>query len=624
MSNNQSFPVLFNSQPNDWENLEVLERNREKPHATLVPYASEENALAGQRGGSPYFKLLNGQWSFCYATSPANAPAGFENPEFSAEDWDSMPVPGCWQMNGYGRPNYTNVAYPYPVDPPYVPQENPVGLYRTHFVLPKAWDGKQVFVTFEGVDSAFYLWANGKMVGYSQGPHMPAEFNLTPYLHAGENLLAAKVFQWSDGSYIEDQDMWRMSGIFRDVYLTATPTLHLRDVAVNPVLDADYRHGSLEIKAWLKNFASTSQALQKVTARLVDVSGATVCDGSLDAAGFANQVGAGEEAVLSIIMPVQNPSKWTAETPYLYKVLVSLHQDDKVIETECFNIGFRKIEIKKGVFMVNGQAVKLHGVNRHDSSPDTGHAVTPEQMLLDILLMKRNNVDTVRTSHYPNDPHWYDLCDKYGLYVVDEADLECHGFGNILNQSQISNDPQWEKAYLDRAVRMVERDKNHPSVIIWSLGNESGFGSNHRSMAAWIHENEPTRPVHYEGATGWGNPDKSSHAGVVDIFSVMYPTVARLIDEGQKESEESPFFMCEYAHAMGNGPGNLKEYWEAIYTYPRLMGGCVWEWVDHSVRMHTPDGKEWFAYGGDFDDFPNDANFCVDGLNFPNRQPHTG
>ncbi len=323
-------------------------------------------------------------------------------------------------------------------------------------------------------------------------------------------------------------------------------------------------------------------------------------------------------------MVIETPHLWSAEKPYLYTLLLDLYQDGKLIEVESFRTGFRTVEIVEGVFRINGQPVKLHGVNRHESSPDTGHTVSFEAMVQDILLMKQNNVDTVRTSHYPNDPRWYDLCDQYGLYVIDEADLECHGFEYVLDASQISNAPQWREAYLDRARRLVERDKNHPCVIIWSLGNESGYGNNHRAMAEWIHRHDPLRPVHYEGATSLWNLSKLPTEGVVDIVSVMYPKVSQLIEEGEKGNETRPFFMCEYAHAMGNGPGNLKEYWEAIYKFPRLMGGCVWEWADHGIRRHTPEGTEWFAYGGDFGDEPNDGNFCIDGLSFPDRQPHSG
>jgi len=616
--------------PNDWENHQLLSRNREPAHATLLPYADAGAALTGERGASPFFKLLNGRWQFCYAASPADVPAGFQAESFDASDWDMIPVPGNWQMHGYGKPNYTNVNYPYPVDPPVVPNENPCGAYRRTFSLPAAWTGKEVFLEFEGVNSAFYVWINGQMVGYSQVAHAPAEFRITPFVRPGENLLAVQVFQWSDGAYLEDQDMWRLNGIFRDVYLFATPAVHVRDVEITTELDASYTDATLRLRLALKNYAAAAAQGCRVAARLLprglyslEATAPPIFDREI--AGPI-VLAAGGETTLEAAFPVQSPAKWSAEEPHLYTLLVSLYDaDNALVEVERFDVGFRKIEIVDGVFLFNGAAIKLQGVNRHDTHPDLGHAVSLASMIQDVLSMKRHNINAVRTSHYPNDPRWYDLCDRYGLYVVDEADLECHGFGPVGDQDQLSEDPSWEAAYLDRAVRMVERDKNHPCVVMWSLGNESGYGRNHAAMADWIHRYDPTRPVHYEGATGWGNRNGGKpYAGVVDVFSVMYPTVERLISEGQKTGDPLPFFMCEYAHAMGNGPGNLKEYWDAIRAYPRLMGGCVWEWVDHSVRQRTESGEEWFAYGGDFDDHPNDGNFCVDGLNWPDRTPYPG
>jgi beta-galactosidase/beta-glucuronidase len=607
----------------DWEDLAVLQRNREPAHATLLPYADAAAALSGERGASPFFKLLNGHWQFCYVTTPADAPAGFEAEAFDAGGWDMLSVPSNWQMAGYGVPNYTNVRYPYPVDPPRVPQDNPCGLYRRTFALPEGWAGREVFLEFEGVNSAFYVWVNGQMVGYSQGAHVPAEFRLTPYVRPGENLLVVQVFQWSDGAYLEDQDMWRLNGIFRDVYLFATPPVHVRDVRVRTDLDAAYTDATLNVWLALRNYGAAAGSGYRVSAQLLDAAGAVVL--AQEIAAPATLAG-GAEITLETTAPVKSPAKWSAEEPNLYTLLLTLTgPDGAVAEVQRVNVGFRKVEIKQGVFYFNGVAIKLQGVNRHDSHPDLGHAVTLESMIQDVVTMKRHNINTVRTSHYPNDPRWYDLCDRYGLYVVDEADLECHGFGTVGDQDQISEDPAWEAAYLDRAVRMVERDKNHPCVVMWSLGNESGYGRNHKAMADWIHAFDPTLPVHYEGATGWGNrAGAKPFAGVVDVYSTMYPTVQRIIGEGQQTENPLPFFMCEYAHAMGNGPGNLKEYWDAIRAYPRLMGGCVWEWVDHSVRRRTESGEEWWAYGGDFGDQPNDGNFCVDGLTWPDRTPYPG
>ncbi len=614
--------LLYDGSPQDWENPQVLHRNRQAAHASLLPYPDAETALAGERGASPFFKLLNGRWDFYYAASPVDIPPGFAGVEADTAGWDKIPVPGCWQMFGYGKPNYTNVNYPFPVDPPRVPQANPTGLYRRSFHLPQGWQDRQVFLVFEGVDSAFNVWVNGKFAGYSQGAHLPSEFHVTSLLKPGENILAVQVFQWSDGSYLEDQDMWRMSGIFRDVYLVSTAGTRITDVRIRAPLVDDYTNGSLDLQVRV-HLDSYSAPGFHLAARLLDPRDQPVFE--LPVRPIAYRPHSNSDAVYHLATPIQSPLPWSAEEPNLYTLLVSLAgPSGEVLEVERFAVGFRSVEIKDGVFLINGQPVKLQGVNRHETHPDLGHAVSLESMVQDIVLMKQHNINAVRTSHYTDDPRWLDLCDRYGLYVVDEADLECHGMGVVGDLNGLSNDPQWKAAYLDRAVRMVERDKNHPSIVMWSLGNESGYGANHVAMAEWVHANDPTRPVHYEGATGWGNKEGLPNEGVVDVISVMYPTVERLIAEGENRDDPRPFFMCEYAHAMGNGPGNLKEYWDAIRNSPRLMGGCVWEWVDHSVRQVTPQGVEWFAYGGDFGDFPNDGNFCVDGLAFPHRVPYPG
>jgi beta-galactosidase/beta-glucuronidase len=597
----------------DWQNPLVLQRNRQPAHASLLPYPDEASALTGERGATPFFLLLNGRWQFQYLGAPREAPAGFETHEFDASDWDLMPVPSNWQMQGYGKPNYTNVNYPYPVDPPYVPDDNPTGLYRRSFYLPEAWSGRQVALVFEGVDSAYYVWVNGQMAGYSQVPHLPGEFDITALLHAGENLVAVEVFQWSDGSYLEDQDMWRMSGIFRDVYLVATPQVHVRDVRIRTELDADYRDAVLDLRVKVTNPAAHGSGNYHLSAKLLDGEDGVVFDQPVQ----NHLTNGGNEAVLEARVAVKTPRLWSAEDPYLYRLLLTLTgPDGGVVEVERFNTGFRQVEIKDSVFYVNGVAIKLQGVNRHETHPDLGHAVSYESMVEDIRLMKQNNINTVRTSHYSNDTRWLDLCDELGLYVIGETDLEAHGFGPIGNWDYPGSHPDWKEAHLERSARMVERDKNHPAIIIWSLGNESGFGPNIQAQADWIHQNDPTRPTHYE---------RTREPKATDIVSVMYPTIAYLEDEGKNlVGDPRPFFMCEYAHAMGNGPGNIKEYWETIRKYPRLMGGCIWEWVDHSVRMHTADGEEWFAYGGDFGDKPNDGDFCVDGLNWPDRTPYPG
>ncbi len=603
---------------NDWENPEILSKNLEKPHSTFAPYSLAAIKKNIPSAGSPKIISLNGDWKFKYCQTSEGLPRNFFSESFDDYDWDEISVPSNWQMvdpaaQKYGKPLYVNVRYPFPVDPPYVPDANPVGLYRKRVVIPNNWSGKQVLIRFEGVDSAFYLWVNGKQVGYSQGAHLPSEFDLTTYVSSGSNLITVQVFQFSDGSYLEDQDMWRLSGIFRDVFLISRPLIHFRDIKITTELDNQNSNGVLSISSWVRNLSD--KTLDTVTIRysLESTRGITIIsEQRSENAGLKQQ----EEALIQMSFPVTEVEKWSAEDPALYtltlEILSSTHE---IVETIWTQVGFRKVEVDGELFKINGQAVKLKGVNRHETDPVDGHAVTYASMIQDIKLMKQHNINTVRTSHYTNDPRWLDLCDRYGLYVIDEADLESHGMMYSGDLSALANNPRWLDAHLDRAIRMVERDKNHASVVIWSLGNEAGYGENFVRMAEWIHANEPTRPVHYEG--GYDAP-------ALDLVSVMYPKLDRLIEQGKNKEDGRPFFMCEYAHAMGNGPGNLKEYWEAIYSYPRLMGGCIWDWVDQAVKVSTPNGSSYFAYGGDFGDSPNDGNFCVNGLISPSRIPHPG
>jgi len=595
--------------PRDWEDPQCLHRNREAPRASFVPWADTPTALVGDREASTRFQLLNGLWRFLLAPRPDAVPHAFESEGFAADKWPTLPVPGCWQMHGYGKPNYSNVNYPYPVDPPFLPDENPVGLYRRAFTLSPDWKDRQVFITFEGVCAGFYLWVNGQAAGFSKGSHMPAEFNITPFLRAGENLLAVQVFQWTDGSYLEDQDMWRLNGIFRDVYLTARPATHLRDVTVRTRLDDAARDAVLEVTACLRNLGN-APARCALRGTLIAPNGDWVAQFRL---ADALPVAPGPDTVAATSVALSAPLKWTAETPHLYSLLLELDVEGASAEVIHQNVGFRQIALRDGLFLVNGVPIKIQGVNRHDTHPDLGYAVSPESMRRDVILMKQHNINTVRTSHYPNDPRFMDLCDRFGLYVIDEADLETHGFGYTLPDIPARR-PEWEAAFVERAERLYERDKNHPCVVMWSLGNEAGYGPNHDAMAAWLRKADPTRPVHYE---------RAGEAPAVDVVSTMYPGVAHLIEQGLKK-DPRPYFMCEYAHAMGQGPGNLKEYWDAIRAHPRLLGGCIWEWVDHGIRRRTERGEEYMAYGGDFGDKPNDGNFCIDGLCFPDRIPHTG
>ena len=596
----------------DWENLSVLSRSREVASATSIPYADVQTALAGERGSSPFFRLLNGQWQFSYWPKPSAVPAGIECADFTGE-WDEIAVPGNWQRQGYGRPQYTNAAYPYPVDPPFVPDDNPIGVYKRVFTVPETWSGKHVFLHFEGVDSAFHVWVNGTDAGYSQGSHVPSEFNVTALLVPGRNTLIVQVYQWSDGSYLEDQDQWRLSGIFRDVSLIARPPAHLRDVRLRTTFGASLAEAKLEIVAAVRNLGSAAKSENTLSAVLLDSAGAEVAAQTIGTVALAG----GEEQALTAEVTVASPRLWSAEEPNLYTLLLTLQSaSGETLTVERFAVGFRQIEIKNGQMLLNGTPITLCGVNRHDTHPDLGHVTPRAHMLRDITLMKQHNINCVRTSHYPNDPYWLDLCDEYGLYVIDEADLEAHGFGEQGGDwSELSKNPDWKDAFVDRAVRMVQRDKNHPSILIWSLGNESGYGPNHHAMIEAIRALDP-RPIHYESAY-----ETEDYAGL-DMVSHMYTDVPTLIIEGQKTDDPRPFFLCEYAHAMGNGPGSLQDYWDVIDQYPRLLGGCVWEWADHGIRQFTENGTEWFAYGGDFGDVPNDGPFCIDGLCSPDRVPH--
>lgn len=616
---------------NDWENPQLLSRGREPSRAALLPYADEATALSGAPGSSPYYRCLNGLWSFSYVECVDDVPAYFTDPAFSAEEWTTIPVPSNWQMQGYGKPLYVNLLYPYPVNIPHVPKQNPVGCYRRYVTLPADWDGMSVFLRFEGVNSAFYVWVNGELAGYSQGAHLPSEFNITTLLHPGENLLAVQVFQYSDGSYMEDQDYWRFSGIFRDVTLIATPLLHLRDIRVRTTFDSTYQDAILQVCCQVKN-ETTASGNYLLHFRLRDAHGAMLHEWTRPMTAPP----AGEETTIEFAESIAAPHQWSADDPYLYTLTAELlDATGTTKETRCLHVGFRQIEVKERALLVNGLPVKLRGVNRHEIHPDLGQAINHASMVQDARLMKQHNINCVRTSHYSNDPRWFDLCDHYGIYVIAEADLECHGFCLTGNWNEISDNPAWKDAYIERATRMVERDKNHPSIIWWSLGNESGFGANHLAMISAMKMLDPTRMVHYEGSASAGKSDE--HEGYAcwedagarypqgpDVISFMYASVENL-ERMAKEPEirdARPLFLCEYLHAMGNGCGSFKEYWDIIYQYPALAGGCIWQWVDHGLRRKT-DGKTWFAYGGDYGDEPNDGNFCIGGLVGPDREIHS-
>ena len=609
----------------DWENPEVIGINKEPGHCTLVPYLDIETALKADRKASQLYKSLstrspqdNGNWKFHWVSKPADRPRDFYKPDYDVSTWDQIPVPSNWQMHGYGRPIYLNSRHPFPPNPPYIPHDyNPVGSYRRQFTIPGDWENRQIFIHFDGVKSAFYLWVNGRKVGYSQGSMTPAEFNITQYIEPGENTLAVEVYRWSDGSYLEDQDMWRLSGIYRNVYLFATPQVHIRDFFVRTDLDENYTDATLMIRPKITNYSDQNIEGWTIEAQLYDPNAEPVLSQPLSrtVSSIIGEKYPQRDNVKFALLEhkISNPKKWSAEFPNLYTLVLTLKDaEDKTIEAESCRVGFRKVEIKDGQLFINGKSIKLFGVNRHEHDPDHGRAIPVGRMVQDIILLKRYNINAVRTSHYPDDPTWYDLCDKYGIYLIDEANLESHDLKGYL-----SNVPGWHSAFVERAIRMVERDKNHPSVIFWSLGNETGCGPNHAAMSAWIKEYDPTRPIHYEGAAG--NPVDYPY---VDMISRMYARIPEIIRLATDPNDERPMVLCEYAHAMGNSVGNLKEYWDAIRSNKRLIGGFIWDWVDQGLRKKSPDGKEFWAYGGDFGDNPNDGNFCCNGLVQPNRRPN--
>lgn len=602
----------------DWENPDVVGINKEPGHCTLIPYSDIETAIKAERKASRFYKSLNGNWKFHWVSKPAGRPLNFYESSYDVSTWDEIPVPSNWQMHGYGIPIYLNVRYPFPPNPPYIPHDyNPVGSYRRWFTISDEWKGRQIFLHFDGVKSAFYVWVNGQKVGYSQDSMTPAEFNITKYLKSGENTLAVEVYRWSDGSYLEDQDMWRLSGIYRNVYLFATPQVHIRDFFVRTDLDDSYIDVTLMIRPKLTNYTDSELKGWTVEAQLYDPETKPVLANPLskNASSIINEEYPQRDNVKFALLEakVRNPQKWSAEFPNLYTLVLTLkNAEGKTIEVESCRVGFRKVEIREGQLFVNGQSIKLFGVNRHEHDPDHGRAVPTSRMIQDIKLLKQHNINAVRTSHYPDDPTWYDLCDQYGIYLIDEANLESHGL-----KGYFSNVAGWHSAFMERAIRMVERDKNHPSVIFWSLGNESGCGPNHAAMSAWTKEYDPTRPIHYEGAAG--DPVDYPY---VDMISRMYARIPEIIRLATNPNDIRPMVLCEYAHAMGNSVGNLKEYWDAIRSHKRLIGGFIWDWADQGLRKKSPDGKQFWAYGGDFGDKPNDGNFCCNGLVQPDRKPN--
>ena len=641
----------------DWEDQNILQIHREAPRASFFSFQTKP----GDRQLS-----LDGTWKFHWTKTPDEQPKDFFLSDYDDSHWASFPVPGDWEMNGYGTPIYSSSGYTFKIDPPRVMgtpkqsytayiERNPTAVYRRTFSIPKEWKGQEVFIRFGAVSSAFYLWINGQKVGYSQGSMEPAEFRITDYINpSSSNQITLQVFKYSDGSYLEDQDMWRLAGIHRSITLFCQPRIRIRDIGIRTLLDDDYKDAELIIHPELEVSKGQRGEGYHLEARLFDENGNMVLDSVLrqDAVTMLNLDH--KAAIMNDRNPqrgypkwgwmaasVKNPHKWNAEHPYLYTLHLSLVDSlGKTIEQVKTKVGFRKLEIRRGVFLVNGTPVRFRGVNRHEMDPLTGHVISEERMLQDLILMKQANINAVRTCHYPNAERWYELCDSIGMYVMDEADIEEHGLRGLL-----ASDPSWAAAWIDRTQRLVIRDRNHPSVVFWSLGNEAGWGTNFAMTAAWIHEYDPTRFVHYEGAQGESMKQDSRNKRLdphyVDVISRFYPrTQDEYLNPGVKDNnmerpenarwerllsiardtiDDRPVLTSEYAHAMGNALGNFQEYWNEIYSHPRMLGGFIWEWADEGI-FTTRNGKQMVAYGGDFGDVPNLKAFCVKGIVSSDRQ----
>jgi beta-galactosidase len=612
--------VLAATVPPEIENEQMLGINKEPAHATLMPYGSLKEALAANRHASSYCRSLNGPWKFNWVARPEQRPEDFYKPEFDVSSWKQIPVPSCWQLLGYGTPYYRNAGYTFRKDWPRVmsdpPQDwtaynerNPVGSYRRDFEVPAAWKAGRIFVTFDGVDSAFFVWINGQKVGFSVNSRNAAEFDVTQYVKPGKNMIAVEVYRYSAGSYLEDQDMWRLSGIFRNVTIWSAPQVHVRDFFVNTDLDSQYKDASLLLTTTIRNYSDQPSVGMKIAAQLFGPDGKPIASGKAEMAIPA--MAPKSEVVNNFKIAVADPAKWTAETPTLYTTVLTLKTDqgEEILSTRT---GFRKVEIKGPLFMINGVPVKLKGANRHENWPDTGHYVPEERMIRDIEVLKQCNCNHVRTCHYSDDPRWYELCDQYGLYLNAEANVESHGYG--YGPQSLSNPKSWEAAHVDRNVANVQNFKNHASVIMWSLGNEAGEGPNFLAALKAVKALDTSRPVHYERfGTGPNNP--------ADVDSQMYTHPNAVAQIGQDASRTKPFYLCEYAHAMNNSMGSIGEYNDAFDKYPNLMGGAIWEWEDQGIWNRRDPNRQYLAYGGGFGEKPNDHYFIHKGVVFSDRSP---
>ncbi|MBN1415272.1 MAG: DUF4981 domain-containing protein [Bacteroidales bacterium] len=633
-------PRIYDAEP--WEDQHVCGINRERARATAYSYASVKEAIVSNRETSGRMISLNGQWDFHFAIKPDDAPKDFYKSRVSG--WDKITVPSNWELKGYDIPIYVSAVYPFrPVNPPYVPKDyNTVGSYQRSFIIPVDWKDMNITLHFGGVSSAYKVWINGLFLGYAEDSFLPSEFNITPYLKDGENILSVQVIRWSDGSYLEDQDHWRLSGIQREVLLLAEPKIRIADFHVQTKLDKEYCHAIFSLRPRVENLTGKAISGYQLKAQLYDRSGQSVFQKSLQRPvnELLNEIYPRLDNVKFGFLEdsIKNPRKWSDETPYLYTLVISLEDSlGSLLEAKSCMVGFRSVEFSKSdsKLLINGKVTYLYGVNRHDHHPVRGKALTREDIINDIRTLKQFNFNCIRTSHYPNDPYFYSLCDEYGILVIDEANLETHGLGG-----KLSNDPTWANAYLERIIRTVERDKNHPSVIFWSLGNEAGRGPNHAAMAEWVHDFDITRPVHYEPAQGNHRvegyidpthpdyPKDHSHRiqvpvdpYYVDMISRMYPGINTPKLLAEQPGDSRPVFFCEYAHSMGNSTGNLKEFWDAFRSTSRIIGGCIWDFKDQGLLKKDSAGTDFYAYGGDFGEKLHSDNFCINGIAASDGRP---
>jgi len=608
---------LGQSNNNDWENPQVFEQGKERPHCTFMLFGNAQDVVKDDYSNSPYYQSLNGIWKFVYTDKYNNRIKDFYEPNLNTASWSDLTVPSNWELKGFGIPIYTNIVYPFPKNPPFVGEDNPVGTYRREFTIPEDWKDREILLHFGSITGCAFVYVNGHKVGMSKAAKSPAEFNITPYLQKGKNLLAVQVFRWSDGSYLEDQDFWRLSGIERDVFLYALPKRTLWDFFLKADLDAQYKNGLFSADITLRNFGATHPGNETVLVEIYDNAGKRI---------FSQQhpVTPSHDSLqqLQFSGTVSSPLKWSAETPDLYNCIISLKEADGKISYTGAKIGFRKVEIKNARLLINGVSPYVHGTDRHEHDDVNGHVPSKELMIKDIKLMKEYNINAVRCSHYPNDPLWYKLCDEYGIYLVDEANIEVHGMGASL-QGWFDTTvhpaylPIWEPSFMDREERLVERDKNHPSVILWSMGNECGNGKVFHDAYRWMKQRDNTRFVQFEQAgEDWNT----------DIVCPMYPGVQSMKRYADDNNKTRPYIMCEYSHAMGNSNGNFREYWDVIMNSPRMQGGFIWDWVDQGIRTRDAAGNIYWAYGGDLGGFNlhNDENFCANGLIAADRTIHPG